>query len=304
VLKKTDISGSPVNYRHGKVRVAGDVLEVRRYLHLNDGMAIQKLNEFEYVVKATGEILPFKKIANRSEARYQMSETFGNMRAIINANFKGGLGQCLITLTYRENMTDTERLHNDFKKFRQKLERRTKCKLSYLAAVEPQGRGAWHLHALYKRADGGDLYIPQKELLEVWGHGGVNVKRLKDVDNVGAYLSAYLMNMSTEENETAGDGSETETGQTDKKYAKGERLKLYPPGMNFYRCSRDLVRPEWKSLDELSVKEKAVIRNGTPDYSRAQMIQDDDQILQIVEYSQYNTARKKPKTSTTSNFGN
>ena len=294
MVRKTDITGLPVNFRAAKTRVCGDVIEVRRYMHLSDSMAIQKLDAGHYLVKSTGEILEYNKTANRSENRWRMSETFGNMRAIVNANFTGGLDQSLVTLTYRENMTDEKRLYEDFRKFRQKLERHIGYRLSYLAAVEPQGRGAWHLHVLYKRADRQTLYIPQKDLMRLWGHGGVNVKRLKDVDNVGAYLSAYLMNMNPEEKERDPDdeGTESETGQTDsKKYRKGERLGLYPPGMNFYRCSRDLHRPEWKGLEELTDKEKAVVRSAQPVYRKAQMIQDETEILQIVEYTQYNTAR-------------
>lgn len=302
MVKKTDITGIPVDFRAGKTRVCGDIIEVRRYLHLSDSMAIQKIDAEHYMVKSTGEILEFKKSQNRSESRYQMSVTFGNMRAIVNSNFSGGTNQSLVTLTYRENMTDEKRLYEDFRKFRQKLERSIGYRLSYLAAVEPQCRGAWHLHVLYKRADGQTLYIPQKELLRLWGHGGVNVKRLKDVDNVGAYLSAYLMNLNVEEVEPdpAGEEREAETGQTDsKRYRKGERLGLYPPGMNFYRYSRDLKKPDWKSLGELSDKEKAIVRSAQPVYRKAQMIQEDDEILQIVEYTQYNMARQNLKADTT-----
>jgi hypothetical protein len=110
--------------------------------------------------------------------------------------------------------------------------------------------------------------------MALWGHGGVNIKRLDSSDNIGAYLSAYLSNLPTD--------SKTET---EKSYIKGARLHLYPPGMNFYRCSRGIKKPEWQ-------KKNAATRVGAPVYRKIIKIENDaGEHVQTIEYLQYNTKR-------------
>lgn len=50
----------------------------------------------------------------------------------------------MLTLTYRENMQDMERLQKDFDLFRRRMSRAKK--FHYVAIVEPQERGAFHMH--------------------------------------------------------------------------------------------------------------------------------------------------------------
>ena len=57
-------------------------------------------------------------------------------------------------------------------------------------------KGAWHIHLLLKAMNVKHLYIPNDEIIaKLWGHGHTKTKRLNDVDNIGAYLSAYLTNL-------------------------------------------------------------------------------------------------------------
>lgn len=263
MAKTSDITGFPVFLPHEKIRISGNIIEVRSYLRQNADMPVVKIDANHYMIKATGEIIEFEKTETRAENLWWMNESKANMRAIANANFQGGKSEMFITLTYRENMQDAERLYRDFKYYRAKLERRYNLKLSYLAVAEPQERGAWHLHCLVKRLDRQRLYIPQNELMMLWGHGGVNVQRLKGVDNVGAYLSGYL--------------------------AKACRLNLYKNKMHFYRCSHDLIRPDWHDIEW---QEKAALRCREPQYCKTRMVQDADQVVQIVRYEQYNMIRK------------
>ncbi|MDR3411033.1 MAG: hypothetical protein P4L87_08850 [Formivibrio sp.] len=51
---------------------------------------------------------------------------------------------CLLTLTYRENVQDKKRVQVDFKAFRQRLA--ALGKFSYVATLEKQERGAYHIH--------------------------------------------------------------------------------------------------------------------------------------------------------------
>lgn len=55
----------------------------------------------------------------------------------------------LLTLTYRENMQDVDRLKHDFDLFRRMVQARYP-KWTYVAAREMQDRGAWHLHLAVK----------------------------------------------------------------------------------------------------------------------------------------------------------
>lgn len=54
----------------------------------------------------------------------------------------------MITLTYRENMMNKQRLKKDFDALRRRLGKL--CAFHYVAVAERQKRGAWHLHVAVK----------------------------------------------------------------------------------------------------------------------------------------------------------
>ena len=58
-------------------------------------------------------------------------------------------GDHLLTLTYRENMTDKVRLKRDWKRFVQMVTARV-GHWPFVACIENQKRGAWHIHAAVK----------------------------------------------------------------------------------------------------------------------------------------------------------
>lgn len=162
---------------------------------------------------------------------------------MISANFNGGSSELWVTLTYAENVTDTSVVYQDFKNFMKKLRRKyaKNRSLEYINVLEPQRRGAWHMHLLIKTDDGSHLRVENDDMRRLWGKGFVKVKRLKDTDNVSAYLMAYLTDIELKEGET---GSEHVKVKEGKRYEKGGRLHMYPPGMNFYRCSRGIEQPK------------------------------------------------------------
>jgi hypothetical protein len=266
LVKITDITGFQGYLPVIKTRVSGNVIETREYITLNNKMNIKKIDKDHYMIIKTGEILECNKSKNRGESG-RLQESKEKMMSIINENFTGGLDQALTTVTYRENMQDPKKLYNDFRYFICKVERLCKCDLSYIAVAEPQERGAWHLHILWKRLDGLRFFLSQKILMESWGHGGVCIKRLQDVDNVGAYLAGYLN--------------------------KAIRSHWYPPGFNFYRCTQDLRRPVYEVKNQ---NDKSKYGSGYPVFERTYLIEDENGILQIVRYKQYNTLRKAVQT--------
>jgi hypothetical protein len=116
----------------------------------------------------------------------------------------------------------------------------------------------------------------------MWRHGFTKIQGVPDdCDNLGAYLSAYLSDMSLSED---GDGH-------GKKYVKGARLKLYPVGVNIFRHSRGVQLPTSEQLDTYDIeKEKA--SSGKLTFQSSYTITDDEGNTRYLSKSYYNTKRK------------
>jgi len=266
------------NEKNQKIRVSGNIIELRSYAKLPDKMPIQKLSDTEYLVTATGEIKEYDLSENRSDNLNSISNSMADARAIINANFRGGINELWFTLTYAENMQDVKRLYLDYKNFMKRVRYEMHGQnLDYIVIAEPQERGAWHLHGLLRASDDKQLYIHHDVLKGLWGHGSVDVKRLKGIDNIGAYISAYCSNMPSNDPDS-------------KTYKKHQRLRLYPKGMNFYRYSKGLEKPEWHKP---TMTEKMIAEFGTLCYQKGiEILDDDGTVLNRIIYKQYNMARK------------
>jgi len=112
------------------------------------------------------------------------------IRRIINAN-KNQYDQKtkFITYTFKENITSLEEANKKWRKYCKKIQYRY-GKIKYLSVVEFQKRGAIHYHVLYFNLP----YIKEIKptLSKLWKHGFINIKTLKEVRNVGAYVCKYL----------------------------------------------------------------------------------------------------------------
>lgn len=280
------IEGEPLaKLPYKRCRKAGHIIDVKEFENMARDMPIRRLDSENYVVVSTGEILPYQKALNRANNLQTVRKSIDEVGAIINENYVGAIWESWVTLTYRENMTDPVRLRKDREAFWKRLKRaHPDIPLEYVSIAEPQERGAWHLHELWKRTDGKRLYIPQRELLELWGQGGVNIKRLQGVDNLGAYISAYLQNIPADQDQAG-----------TKAFRKGARLHLYPAKMNFYRYSRGIRKPEWQTLD---IETKAAIESASPNYrSVIEVIDDKSERVQTILHTQYNMKRQGAKVT-------
>lgn len=191
---------------------------------------VKRISRTEYV-DLNGEVQKYQQISkNRSESLESLVRTMKRLSRYIEHNFSGNKNELWITLTYAENVTDSKRVYSDFKAFMKKI-RRHYGHVEYISVLEPQKRGAWHIHALFKSDNDDYFYIANSHLQKLWKHGFVKVKKLKNSDNVASYVTAYLTDLKHE------DGN-------NKKIEKGARLHLYPSGMNFYRMSRGIEKPE------------------------------------------------------------
>ncbi len=135
-------------------------------------------------------------------------------------------------------------------------------KFEYIVAMEPQFRGAWHCHLIlvfFSKAP----FIANDKLAKIWGHGFVSIRSLKNVDNIGAYLSAYLCDMELSEainlgiikNPSIKEVSDLE-GKNKKYYVKEARLKMYPPGFRISRKSKGIENPVIKECLESQAMEE------------------------------------------------
>ena len=116
------------------------------------------------------------------------------------AKFKGLT--VLLTLTYRENMVDRERMARDFDVFVKRV-RRVIDGFEYICVFERQKRGAWHAHIAVRRIMSHYLHrgmmVKSYDLLRsMWrgvvgqDNGNVDVSRNKKVNRSSAKLASYL----------------------------------------------------------------------------------------------------------------
>ncbi|MDU1223421.1 MAG: hypothetical protein E7A02_25425 [Citrobacter freundii] len=241
--KKYNIYGIR-DYQPVTLTKTNNIVEIQYLSRRNTRATIKKLDSERYMLLKTNEIKYFKKSSNRKDLTNSLYNTFKNLRYLINNNFIGLNNELFVTLTYRDNMTDLNTLYIDFKNFikRFKYYMKDKTSIDYISVVEPQQRGAWHCHVLFRFNDLENVYIKNSVISELWKKGFVNVKKLKNIDNVGAYLTAYLTDLSIDEID--GDIHGTIKDINGKKFVKGSRLNLYPPGTNIYRYSRGIIKPQ------------------------------------------------------------
>ncbi|MEG2540131.1 MAG: hypothetical protein RSA01_11110, partial [Clostridium sp.] len=175
-------------------------------------------------------------------------------------------------------------------------------------AMEPQGRGAWHAHMLMI-FDNKAPYIENSVMSDIWGYGFTSTKNLdKNIDNLGAYLTAYLGDMElSEASEKIGlfnligkngqinyEVKEVEVVEGDKKVSKamlkGLRMVLYPPKFNIYRCSRGIKKPMISYEREINAQKK--ISAGTLTFERTIKLNDpNSEYSNIINYRYYNKIR-------------
>lgn len=280
------LGGIPYGAAVRVTQMQGHLFEVQYLENLNKFCPIMKLSKDEYVPlvgEDKGEVKQFNHIDNRSQSFSSLKQTFKNLRYLINNNFCGAENELFCTLTYSDNMTDNKQLYVDFDRFMKRFRRKYKD-VDYLSVIEPQGRGAWHVHLLLRFNGIGKAYIPNTELRQLWKQGFVNVRRLDNVDNIGAYLTAYLADYAITDGEVA-DGAVIEQacrsciGIKDveveengkivkKKVLKGGRLYLYPPGINLYRHSKGIKKPVRIDTYYDDTLKKGILKSAQPQYTK------------------------------------
>ena len=312
-IEKVEENFRPMEDDVVRVKEMGNVIEVMFQEKRNTVNVIKKINANQYIDTRTGEVKDFVHIENRGQAVNEVRKSLGRLRDYINTNVTD-ISKCKwVTLTYAENMTDTERLYSDFKKFNMRMKyylSKQGYKYEYIVAMEPQGRGAWHAHMLMI-FDSKPPYMDNDTVMaKLWGHGYTKTKNLDgSIDNLGAYLTAYLGDMELQEGiEAVGlsniidkqnrfkyDVSEVEIEEGGKKvskaFIKGLRMVLYPPKFNIYRCSKGIKKPV--VIYDLEKNAQKKISAATLTFERTIKLTDSDSdYINHINYRYYNKVRK------------
>lgn len=278
----------------------GHIYELCYTEHKNSSATIKLLDKNHYALLSTGEVFECNHIYNRAENMAQVAQSLKRLRDYINTNVTDTSLCKWITLTYRENMQDTKKLYIDFKNFIKRFKYKY-GHFEYIVAMEPQERGAWHCHCIVifdKKAP----FIPNSVIQKLWRHGFTKTNKLDDIDNIGAYLTAYLGDI--EYHEKYGNEKQynikivEEIGnmklKKPKKFIKGGRLHMYPPKFNLYRISRGIKAPKKEYYQYSLIKEKAGL--AQPTYTKALQLSDtNNNFTNKIIYEYYNTKRKPKK---------
>lgn len=286
--------------------VSGNVVEYASMKAFPADIPIQRISADEYIDLRTGEMCEYQRAENKSECYLSVRKSMRTLRNILNSNCLNESSLRWITLTYAENMTDTEQLYKDYDKFWKRF--KYYCKKhdipvpEYISVIEPQGRGAWHCHVMLIFPEKAPYLDNNTVIAQLWGHGFAKTKAVHGVDNIGAYFSAYLADLPIDEAQALGlkgdilEKAVDASGKTEyKKFVKGARLALYPAGMNIFRTSRGIARPTETDLSGISAAEleKEKASSGKLTFSNTvAILSDDDEVRNIITHEYYNIKRK------------
>ncbi len=202
--------------------------------------SIRRLNTDEYLVYSTGEVKEYKKDRKTKDVS-AVIRSLKKAARIIEYNLAYYKKARFITLTYKENMTDTDRLQKDFERMIRSLRRKYKDNtIEYIYFPEPQERGAWHIHAvLFFATD--KISAIEKNVEKIWNHGCSKTEVIRDAQRLICYLTDTFCFRSV----------------------KADRLDKYPPNLKVYKKSAGLKIPpnEYKTGAEIKqlVKDMNVV---------------------------------------------
>lgn len=278
----------------------GNITEIMYSEFRSSGGHITKIDNDHYIDNRTGQVFEFSHIENRSQDLANVAKSLKRLRDLLNANITDVTHCRWLTFTYAENMTDPKKLCKDNENCIKRL-RNIFGHFEYITAAEPQGRGAWHLHSVFIFKDKAP-FMPNDVVAQCWKKGFVTVKRLDDVDNVGAYLTAYLGDMelseALESNCPINHKSVKEVEYKDengnlqtKKYIKGARLYMYPPKFNIYRKSKGIIEPNVSLVSYEKAKEK--VSSAKLTFGKTVILEDEiSDFKNTFQYEYYNSIRK------------
>lgn len=176
----------------------------------------KKLADGTYVNTVTGEFLTAQKFENRNDSFYLLRKSADQLYKFIHMNFYNNTGYHAV-LTYSTPPVNTKEVYHDFKIFWQKIRYRYPS-LGYISVLEPNQRGIWHLHVLLRDMKNPYSFISFHDIRECWQKGIIYISKMHKKVDYGNYFRKKI-NRSN------------------------ELLKLYEPGVRYFRHSRNIVKP-------------------------------------------------------------
>lgn len=295
-LGETEIIIKPTDFV--TVTKMNHITEIQYMEKMNTRQNIKKLSSEKYLVLDTGEIKEFQHSEKRIENINSLYKTFKKLRYLINNNFKGKPNELFITLTFgkdenkwRPSCGDTVFLRKCFKVFIQAIKRKYGS-VDFVRVLEPHEDGHAHYHVLLRFNDYKKIFISSKQLEDYWKMGFVKIRSLKDVDNIGAYVSAYLtdieLNDHTALDACSGSNPAEIIDKEGKKYIKGGRVKYYPSGVQIYNKSKGILEPE--RIKMTYEKAKKIAGSGQPTFEKNIVIEKED-FSNSIRFESYNSHR-------------
>lgn len=229
--------------------------------------AIKKISKTEYirlnvpVFNIDGEIIdyesdgivykmnPYEKINGAKERnKRSLQKIYNDALHMIQKNFRNTKGEnkLLLELTYdgANKTNDHKKIHNDFRYYWKRLTYKyNDYDLGYIAIVEPNGDGNFHIHMILQSLNGNKLDITPKDIETIWRNGSVKIEEFHR-NYIASYFIAHFagIDILTEEEIKELEQQNDIEEKNGKKYAKGKRLSYYPDGMQIYRYSRNMEK--------------------------------------------------------------
>lgn len=276
------------------VLLAGNIAKVQYNARPNyKGGTTRKIDANHYCDTRSGEVKEFRHNQSRISDPKSVRKTMMRGSNIIRANCTKPSSWRFLTLTYAQNMTDHKKLYNDFKNFLKRLPSEYKPH-KWISAVEPQKRGAWHLHVIFVYESEAP-YLDNQRIATAWKQGFVTIQAVDNVDDLGAYLVAYLTDVEITEATPTLDNTKIKTLTDEyglaKRYKKGARLFMYPRGMHIFRHSSNCTIPQVEYMTSSTAR--SMVQNMTMTYESTKIIEDTESgYSTIINTQYYNSVRR------------
>lgn len=136
-------------------------------------------------------IISERKLGKRQDNARRAELAF---RRIVASNLGGSSRPLLITLTYRNNLTNLKRAYKDLSSFIQSVRYKYGKIFRYICVPEFQKRGAVHYHALFWGLPEKIFLLERKnrEIARLWSRGFVFIKETDGNEKLSFYLSKYM----------------------------------------------------------------------------------------------------------------
>lgn len=155
------------------------------YIKLNIGKVVdQQGNEYEIIIDDCPMIEEYKEEVKQYNKEYYRRKQKIQLRRDIVENFDNKA--YFSTMTFAENITEIQEGHKYINKFITNLRQKDK-QLKYICIPEYTKAGRVHYHSIIQS----EVY-KKKELDSKWLYGQAMVKNIREVDNLGAYITKYI----------------------------------------------------------------------------------------------------------------